>query len=196
MFEVNDLLDAILLGGFLFGVLFTVGTLLLGIADVGFHSGADHGGDVGADIGGELIAGLFNLTSILAFITWFGGIGYLFRNAVGWNAFVSLILGLGGGLVAAFAVSWFVVKVLRPGGKELDPADYETVGVVAKVTSGIREGGYGEIVYELGGTRQVASAKSASPQAISFGTEVVVLRVEKGVAVVEPFADLLANELA
>jgi membrane protein implicated in regulation of membrane protease activity len=193
MFPINDLLDAILLGGFLFGVLFTIGTLLLGVADVGLHSGADHGGDVGGDFGGELVSGLFNLTAILAFITWFGGIGYLFRNAVGWNAFLSIVLGLGGGLLAAFAVSWFIVKVLRPSGKELDPADYETVGVVARVTSGIREGGYGEIVFELGGTRQVAAAKAANPHAIGFGTEVVVLRVEKGVAVVEPFEDLLGE---
>ena len=193
MFPINDLLDAILLGGFLFGVLFTVGTLLLGVADVGFHSGVDHGGDVGGDFGGELVSGLFNLTAILAFITWFGGVGYLFRNAVGWNAFLSVFLGLGGGLLAAFAVSWFVVKVLRPSGKELDPADYETVGVVARVTSGIREGGYGEIVFEQGGTRHVASAKAANPHAIGFGTEVVVLKVEKGVAVVEPFEDLLGE---
>lgn len=190
MFPVNDLLDAILLGGFLFGVLFTIASLLLGFADVG------HGSDSGGNVGGDLISGLFNLTAILAFITWFGGIGYLFRNVAGWNSFFSVVLGLGGGLIAAFAVSWFVIKVLRPGGKELDPHDYDTVGVMAKVTSGIREGGFGEIVYELGGTRQVASAKASTLQSIAFGTEVVVLRVEKGVAVVEPFADLLADELA
>jgi membrane protein implicated in regulation of membrane protease activity len=188
MFEINDLLDAILLGGFFFGVIFTVGTLLLGIADLGFHG--DHGGH--GDFAGDVFGGLFNLASILAFITWFGGIGYLFRNALGWNAVLSLILGAGGGLVAAYAVSWFLIKILRSSDGGLDPADYETVGVVARVTSSIRAGGYGEIVYELGGTRQVGTARSATGNAIGFGTEVVVLRVEKGVAIVEPFEDLLA----
>lgn len=187
MFPVNDLLDAILLGGFLFGVLFTVASLVLGFADVGI------GGESGGDGGGELLSGLFNLSASLAFITWFGGIGYLFRSAAGWSTFLSILLGLGGGIIAAFAVSWFIIKVLRPGGEELDEDDYDSVGVVAKVTSGIREGGFGEIVFELGGTRQVASARASTSHAISFGTEVVVLRTEKGVAVVEPFADLLAD---
>jgi membrane protein implicated in regulation of membrane protease activity len=187
MFEINDLLDAILLGGFLFGVIFTVGTLLLGVADLGLHGDHGHG-----DMAGDVLGGMFNLASILAFITWFGGVGYLFRNAVGWSAFLSVILGIGGGLAASFAVSWFLIKVLRSSDGGLDPADYETVGIVARVTSSIREGGFGEIVYELGGTRQVGTAKSATPNAIGFGTEVVVLRVEKGVAIVEPFEDLLA----
>lgn len=193
MFPINDLLDTILLGSFLFGVIFTVGTLLLGVVDLGFHGGD---GDVGGDhghVGGELIGGLFNLTSILAFLTWFGGIGYLFRNAAGWNAFLSLVLGIGGGLVAALAVSWFVINVLRKSGEFLDPADYETTGRVARVTSGIRTGGFGEIVYELGGTRQVSSARAETGEAIPYGTEVVVMRVEKGVAIVEPFDALLAE---
>lgn len=190
MFPINDLLDAILLGGFFFGILFTLGTLLLGVADLGLHG--DHGADVG---GHDLMQGLFNLSSILAFVTWFGGIGYLFRNGAGWNGGVSVILGIFGGLLGALAVSWFMVKVLRPSEQVLDPADYETVGVVARVTSSIREGGFGEIVYEQGGTRQVASAKSSSANAIGRGTEVVVLRVERGVAVVEPFEDLLASTI-
>jgi membrane protein implicated in regulation of membrane protease activity len=163
--------------------------LLLGIADLGLHG--DHGGH--GDVAGDVFGGLFNLASILAFITWFGGIGYLFRNALGWNAVLSLILGVGGGLAAAYAVSWFLIKILRSSDGGLDPADYETIGIVARVTSSIRAGGYGEIVYELGGTRQVGTAKSATENAIGFGTEVVVLRVEKGVAIVEPFEDLLAS---
>jgi membrane protein implicated in regulation of membrane protease activity len=192
MFPINDLLDTILLGSFLFGVIFTIGTLMLGVADLGLGDHGDLGGDHG-HFGGDLIGGLFNLTSILAFITWFGGIGYLFRNAAGWNAVLSLLIGVGGGLAAAIAVSWFVVNVLRKSDQVLDPADYETTGRVARVTSGIRAGGFGEIVYELGGTRHVASAKTASGDAIPFGTEVVVMRVEKGVAIVEPFEALLAD---
>jgi hypothetical protein len=78
----------------------------------------------------------------------------------------------------------------------LDPKDYETVGVMARVTSSIRAGGFGEIVYELGGTRQVGAARSATEEGIPFGTEVVVLRVEKGVAFVEPFESLLAERNA
>jgi len=190
MFPINDLLDAILLGGFLFGVIFTLGTLLLGVADIGFH-GADHGGDIGP--GSEIFHGMFNLSAVLAFITWCGGIAYLFRNAASWNVFVSLFLGVAGGLAAAFIVTWLMVKILRRPGDVMNPADYETVGRVARVTSSIRQGGVGEIVFELGGTRHVAGAIAAKQDEIRRGTEVVVLRMERGMAVVEPFDALLAE---
>ncbi len=193
MFPINDLLDAILLGGFLFGLIFTVLTLLIGFADVGLHSG--HGDAGGHDAGGhDLIGGLFNVSSILAFITWFGGIGYLFREGAGFFAPIAIGFGVLGGLVAAFAVSWFMVKVLRPAGKELDPADYETVGVIARVTSSIRAGGVGEIVYELGGTRQVGAAKGIDGEPIARGSEVIVLRVERGAAIVDTVEHLMQDE--
>jgi len=45
--------------------------------------------------------------------------------------------------------------------------------------------GIGEVVYSLGGSRQVDAARSVSGEAIERGTEVVVLRREKGIAYVE-----------
>ncbi len=197
MFPINDLLDTILLGCFLFGLIFTVLSLLIGFADVGMHAGvhADHGDAGGHDLfGNEVIGGLLNVSSILAFITWFGGIGYLVRQGAGLVAPLAIVIGIGGGLVAALAVSWFMVKVLRPAGKELDPADYETVGVIARVTSSIRAGGYGEIVYELGGTRQVGSARGVNDEPIARGTEVIVLRIERGTAIVDTVENLMQDK--
>ena len=190
MFPLHDALDVVLLGAFLFGLVFTVGVLVLGVVDVG----ADHGGDHGVDTGEHgLFHGLFNLSSILAFITWFGGVGYLARNAAGVWAPLAVLLGLIGGLVGAAAVAWFIRTVLRESGESMNPADWDQVGVIARVTSSIREGGYGEIVYEQHGVRQVASARSASARAIPRATEVVILRVERGVAIVEPFDELVRD---
>jgi hypothetical protein len=186
MFPLNDALDAILLGSFLFGLIFTVGVLLLGVADLG----ADHGGDAG-DHG--FFHGLFNVSSILAFITWFGGFGYVARNGLGVWAPLAVGFGLLGGLVAAVIVSWFVLKILRESDTEMDPSTWDQVGVIARVSSSIRSNGYGEIVYEQHGTRQVASAKGSSEMAIPRDTEVVILRVERGVAIVEPFEELLRS---
>jgi hypothetical protein len=75
----------------------------------------------------------------------------------------------------------------------MDPSTWDQVGVIARVTSGIRSNGYGEIVYEQHGTRHVASARGSSEIPISHGTEVVILRIERGVAIVEPFEELLRN---
>lgn len=186
MFPINDALDAILLGTFLFGILFTLGSLLLGAADIGADSGsADH------SLGDHGFGNLFNVTSILAFITWFGGIGYLVRNGLGWHWLASLVLGILGGIAAGYLVLWFVRTVLRSPDDSLDPKDFERVGVLARVTSSIRSGGVGEIVWEQRGTRMVTSARSMSTQPIGRGTEVLILRVERGMAIVAPFDGLL-----
>lgn len=214
MFPIHDALDAILIGCFLFGIVFTIASLLLGFADVGLHDlglhgagghdlgahghGASHGhpgsnGHQGADH--ESPFAYLNISTILAFITWFGGVGYLVRNGAGWIAPVSLLVGVLGGLAGAFAIGYVVVNVLMKDERVLDPREYEVVGSLAHVTSTIRPGGYGEIVYEKGGTRQVSAARAKEPAlAIARGTEVIVLQVERGVAYVEPWDNLIGDD--
>ncbi len=191
MFPINDTLDTLLLGTFLFGLLFTIGSLLLGVADLGADAdGGDHGG------GDHGFASFINVSSILAFITWFGGVGYLARNGLGFPWFVALALAIAGGLAAGWVVLWFIRKVLRSPDDTLDPRDFERVGVLARVTSSIRPGGVGEIVWEQRGARMVTSARSASEAPIGRGTEVLILRVDRGMAVVEPFDGLLDEPLS
>lgn len=193
MFPINDALDAILLGGFLFGLLFTVGALVLGVADVGVHSdtgdAGGHGGHGHSSNG--FLDGMFNVSSLLAFITWFGGVGYIARNNLGLSTWLALLIGLVGGIVGGAVVTWVLKKLLGDGSETMDPKDWEQVGVLGRVSSSIRAQGYGEIVYEQNGIRQVASARAAGEHPIPRNTEVVVLRVERGVAIVEPFDELL-----
>jgi len=188
VFPINDALDAILLGSFLFGIMFTVGVFLLGAADiggdVGDHGTGDHGGNH-----------LFNVTSILAFISWFGGVGYLVRNATGLGLVVALVLAVLAGFTAAWLVKLFFTRILRAGEEVLDPKDFQRVGTLARVTSTIRPGGVGEIVWEQRGARMVGSARSTADAVIARGTEVLILKVERGVAIVEPFEGLLSGEV-
>lgn len=186
VFPINDALDAILLGTFLFGITFTIGSLILGVADIGADSGsADH------SMGDHGFGNLLNITSLLAFVTWFGGVGYLARNGVGLNGLLSVFVGIAGGFAAGWVVLWFMRTVLRSADDTLDPKDFDRVGLLARVTSSIRAGGVGEIVWEQRGARMVTSAKAASPEPIGRGTEVLILRIERGMAVVEPFDGLL-----
>ncbi|HYJ12608.1 MAG TPA: hypothetical protein VEW66_03400, partial [Thermomicrobiales bacterium] len=78
-------------------------------------------------------------------------------------------------------------RILKSPDQFLNPEDYERVGVLARVTSGIRAGGVGEIVWEQGGSRRVTSARAIDNEPIARGTEVLVLKVERGMAIVEPF---------
>ena len=76
----------------------------------------------------------------------------------------------------------------------LDPADYDMVGVLGKLSMPIRAGGIGELIFTQGGTRRVSGARAESGAAIAKGTEVVVTRYDKGIAYVRPW-DEFAGEV-
>jgi len=196
LFVVNDWLDALLLGGFLFGLFFTGLSLLIGAFDVGgahVQGGSGHGGHGHAGSGHDLSANIFNIATILAFLTWFGGCAYLFRNGAGFHVVVSLIFGLAAGVAGGY----FVLRLLtwiKSQETYLD-ARFETLeGAMGKITSPIRDGGVGEIVYELNGVRQVSAARAPIGIAIPRGAEVIVLRRERGIAFVEPWHKLEPGE--
>jgi hypothetical protein len=191
MFEVDSTLDAIFLGAFLFGLLFAVISLALGAFDVG----ADHGGDAG-DHGHDSGHDFLNFSVILAFVAWFGGVGYLASSGAGWTAAASIVVGIAGGLVGAAIIYQIFKRFIRPAGRmELDPRDFEMTGKLARVTSTIRPGGIGEIVYEQSGARMVRAARSSSGAAIPRGTEVIVLSSERGVGSVAPWSELYEDQL-
>lgn len=187
---VNDALDALLLGSFLFGLVFVVISLGMGLADIGF--GHDHGGVDGHAHGGapnhiDWLAQI-NIGSVLAFLTWFGGVAYLLRNAAEVNVLVSLFVGGVAGVGSAALVLKFL-RMLRGNEVHLDERKERLTGVLGRVSSSIRADGTGEITYVLNGVRQVAAARSATGQALPRGSEVVIMRRERGVAFVEPWVE-------
>lgn len=136
----------------------------------------------------------FNFVSLMAFLAWFGGAGFLITRYsglwIGFGLLISVLIGLiGGGIVFLF-----LSKVLIRPDENMDPADYEMVGVLGRVTSPIREQGTGEIVYTQMGTRRVCGARSEDSSAVAKGTEVVVTRYEKGIAYVRLWSDMTADQ--
>ena len=190
MFPVNDMFDAILVGGFLFGILFTVGSVLLGFADLGGDGDVGHDFDHGFDHGGHAFH-LFNVSSILAFITWFSGVTYLLRNGLNLILGLAVIVGLLFGVAGAWAISWFLYSFLRKNSPELNPRDWDEVGQIGRVTSTIFPSGYGEVVYERHGTRHAIPARTKDGVGIEREIEVVILDIQKGVAIVQPWAELM-----
>jgi hypothetical protein len=135
----------------------------------------------------------FNFVTLTAFLAWFGGTGYLLTRYSGlWVGF-GLLASVTSGLVGGGIVFLFLSRVLISDEENMDPADYEMVGVLGRVSSSIRAGGTGEIVYTQMGTRRVCGARSDDGSAIAKGTEVVVTRYEKGIAYVRLW-DELNNE--
>ncbi len=132
----------------------------------------------------------FNFVTLTAFLAWFGGTGYLLTRYSGlWVGF-GLLASVTGGLVGGGIVFLFLSKVLISNDENMDPADYEMVGVLGRVSSSIREGGTGEIIYTQMGTRRVCGARSDDGSAIAKGTEVVATRYEKGIAYVRLWSEM------
>jgi membrane protein implicated in regulation of membrane protease activity len=183
--EIRDIADGVLLGLFFFGLILTVASVVLGFADLGGHHDAGHDG-------GFLP---ISLGALLVFLTWTGGVTYILRRAADWPLLLALPLAALVGFAVAMVVQRAIGKLSDPTGSVLNPEDYRLPGTIGRISSPIRAGGTGEVIFEQGGVRQVAAARSAGKQGLPRGAEVVVLRIDKGTAIVElfdPFAQLEA----
>ena len=130
-----------------------------------------------------------NFGTMTAFLAWFGGTGYLLERFYAVWFLVALAIALLSGLGGAAIVFWFLAK-LAADDVALDPADYDMIGVLGKLSIPIRQGGTGEIVFSQEGVRHVSGARSDDGTAIPKGTEVVVQRYEKGIAYVRRWEDM------
>jgi hypothetical protein len=157
------------------------------------HSGHGHSGHVHAGDGahhGRVDLSPFNMGTIAAFLAWFGGTGFLATKFYGVWVVTSLVFAIASGVAGAGIVFWFLSKVLMREREEMDPALYEMVGVLGNVSSSIRSGGVGEILYLRDGARRAAPARSDNGNAIPNGVEVIVTRYENGIAYVRPWEDM------
>ena len=155
----------------------------------GLHPHASHGsGGKGSQ------TSPINFGTIAAFLAWFGGTGYLLSRYSTMWALLALSLAVLSGLIGASVVFWFLFKVLLKHDRDLDPADYEMVGVLGHLSSTVRENGTGEMIFSQDGVRRAASARSEDGQPIAKGIEVVVTRYERGVAYVRPWDEISGSK--
>jgi hypothetical protein len=132
----------------------------------------------------------FNPPSMAAFLAWFGGTGYVLTRFSSVWVGLGLVLSVISGLAGACIIFLFLSRVLISEEENMDPADYEMTGVLGRVSSPIREGGTGEMIYAQMGTRRVCGARSDDGSSIAKGTEVVVTRYEKGIAYVRLWSEM------
>jgi membrane protein implicated in regulation of membrane protease activity len=148
------------------------------------HGAGGPGGGAGASVSP------FNFATITAFLAWFGGAGYLLTRYGGWWAMPALALAMVTGLAGAGLMFAFMVKVVWSPHENLDPDDYDLIGLIGVVSSSIREGGTGEILFPQAGARRTAGARSENGQAIARGVEVVITQYKNGLVYVRPWTEL------
>jgi hypothetical protein len=206
-----DWLANIFLFTFLFGLVFTVVSLFLGAShmgglDAGHAGGPDLAHDVGgldaghaaaghSDAGGDGGPSVFNLPTIMAFLTWFGGAGYIFTRTLGAGALLAVPMAVISGMVGGTIMFVLLTRLLWPMmSKPMSDAAYRLPGTPAKVVSSIRAGGVGEIVYTKAGSRFTAGAKAVNDRPVPKGAEVVIIKYERGLAYVQSIDELLNGE--
>jgi len=177
---------------FIVGFALSVISALGGFVHIpGLHHGHLHVGHGHGHIragGGQ--ASPFNFSTITAFLAWFGGVGYLLTRFSGLWFWLAFLIAAAAGVLGGSIVFFFLVKVLLADDTPLNPADYDMIGVLGRLTSAIRESGMGEISFSQAGVRRSAPARSDDGGAIARDADVVVTRYDKGIAYVRRWEDL------
>jgi len=135
----------------------------------------------------------FSLSTVTAFLAWFGGAGYLLSHYAAIWPIAVLLSAVATGYIGAAIVFWFLSHVLWSERENLKSADYDLVGVLGTVTSPIAAGGTGEILFLQAGARRVAGARSITGAPIDRNIEVVITRYENGLAYVRAWDELAAD---
>jgi membrane protein implicated in regulation of membrane protease activity len=152
------------------------------------HAASANGASAGAQTGPEVP--WWNAFSIMIFLCWFGAAGYLLTKYGSFVAGVVVVLAAICGIAGGAIIFMFLTRVLMPHERELTAFETDVVGVVGRVSSPIRTGGTGEIVYQQLGSTRSAIARAEEDEAIGKDEEVYVLRYEKGVAYVRRWDEL------
>jgi hypothetical protein len=164
---------------------------------LGVHVGGHHAG--GLAKGGAARGGAhwswFNASTILAFLAWFGGTGYILTKHSRLVAVASLTIAVLAGTVAGWMVFRFMTRLLKNNEAQMNEWDYRHEGTVGVVSISIAANGTGEVIFEQHGVRRSLGARSEQGTPIPKGTEVVISRYERGIAFVRPWEEFAGERV-
>jgi membrane protein implicated in regulation of membrane protease activity len=130
----------------------------------------------------------FNLPAIAAFAVGFGAAGYPLVSRTRLPSWATLVISIASG---ALAISGMITLLARWALRGADPSSArsdEIQGQLAVVTQDIAPGSAGEIAYEHLGKQLRIPAFAMSERPLSVGAEVVIDRIESGIAFVEEWS--------
>jgi len=130
----------------------------------------------------------FNLPSYAAFGFGFGVVGYPLAKRTGLPAWAILLIAFVAGALAVSGMITLIARWALRGASSAPTHDDEIQGQLAVVTRDIQSNSPGEISYEAFGRRVRIAAVAISARQLPVGSEVVIDRIENGVAQVEEWA--------
>ncbi|MCL2396619.1 MAG: hypothetical protein FWC93_00980 [Defluviitaleaceae bacterium] len=111
------------------------------------------------------------------FLTVFGGLGLIFAPV--FQAWMALSLAALGGLAMAYLLFRYVVMPLHKWQNTSAHEKQSIIGVAAKVSEHIPQGGYGKITYTYNDKILSGPAKSEGGSEIARDTQVEIVYIEK-----------------
>jgi membrane protein implicated in regulation of membrane protease activity len=155
-----------------------------------FHGGHQAGGMAGRGAA-QARGGMswFNAMTIMTFLAWFGGVGYILSTHSQLVAFAALFIAIVAGLFAAGLVFKFMARIVKVSDAQMLDWDYRIEGTVGTISSPIREDGTGEMIFEQRGVRKSVGARSEDGKPLPNGTEVAITRYENGIAYVKKWEE-------
>lgn len=139
--------------------------------------------------------GLHNMPTVAAFFTLTGAVGYPIARYTELHPAATWAVALASGVAAATGVFWFLAGYIVPSAaNDVEDERYRLQGHPARVIRAIVPNQAGEIEYEEHGVRMTVAALGLSVDVVPEGAEVVIERVEDGVAHVELWSRI-AEEL-
>jgi hypothetical protein len=174
------------LATFLTGLLLGVYVMIRGVERVGTRGRALELDAMGRPLGAARMA--LTAPTIGAFATILGITGYLLWRYSTLTVQLQLVLGIGAAVVGTLAATRAVAYWAKLAAtKDVVDERYLLQGHPAQVLTDIASTEQGEIAYVVGGKRYATPALSLDGGPVASGTEVVIDRLENGVAYVEPW---------
>lgn len=175
---------------FVIGLVLSLASFLTGAMHLHVHFGHRHFGlHKGGVKGHGHQVSAFNAFTLMGFLCWFGGAGYLLNRYSGWLAGLVLLFAVLCGLAGGAILMWFLTGVLIKHERTLEPEDTEIVGVLGRVSQKVPARGVGEMLYTQNGARRSMPVRSADGTEIARETEVVVMSHANGVASVRRWSE-------
>ena len=136
-----------------------------------------------------------NMPTIAALLAVAGAVGYPLARYSRLGAEWVVLIAVGSGLLGAVGVFALIAGWIVPSAaNDVEDERFRLQGYIARVVSRIGTGEAGTITYEHEGERRTVAARGLDDTPIEQGAEVVIERIEDGVAYVALWSTI-ADEL-
>lgn len=124
---------------------------------------------------------------LMVFVTVWGGSGYVLTRFSGMKMLAVVLICTGIALLLGCLMYAVLARVMTRYDNSMNKMDYEQAGQLGYISISAVDGAVGEMKYVLHGTMRSIGVRAETGQQLAKGDRVIILKVDKGMAVVTLF---------